>query len=367
MAEDIKEPDENLVTDNIHDIISDEQLDIGVDKFEDNDDKKIGFIRKTIDFVKGNRKVPYDDIEEDDTPVESEKGTEEAEKEVEGTRVDGLEETPEGDAGDTDGDAELTIDSVDARLVTAARRRGWDNAKILKYAESDISVLDDVANLMDRIDTHQDVAPVEKTKETTPEKKPEGIKKVSFTDDQKANLESKYGEGIIDEVLQPILDANNLLVDKVNALSEKDKAVETDAVNREVRERADTFMEVLDASAKDYPELGKWENVPLTPNGQFDMKNPIVKVRAEIYDIFESFVALGQTAKVAVDNAMLWYGAKSKSNNAETKIIEKLNSRKKKFINRPGQRKVAKKFESEDDRKRSVIRDAMGKAGIQTD
>jgi hypothetical protein len=339
--------DKNLVPDDIHDIISDEQVDITEEKFEDSEDKKLGFIAKAMDFVKGNRQEDQTDQE----TAEEEGDTSEA-------------ETGDGDGTDQEEEGKVTIADVDQRLVNAARRRGWGDEKILKYYESDSTVLEDVANLMDRIDLVQDKKPEDKPEEK-PAEEPKGIKKVAFTDDQKEALEAKYGEGIIAEVLQPILDANNQLVDQVNALSTKDQEAMTKAANDEVCERADAFMKMLDASEKDYPELGKWENVPTLPDGKLDTRNPVVKVRSEIYEVFESFVATGRTPKQAQEDAMLWYGAKQGGDKAEKKVIEKLNGRKKKFINRPGQRKVAKKFESVDDMKRSVVQEAMSKAGIQ--
>jgi len=266
---------------------------------------------------------------------------------------------PEKTSSEAEADEEQ--EQIDPRLVAAARRRGWSDEKIVRIAETDETILEDMANLMDDLTGRE--TPAEPTEKA--EKEPEKISKVNI-DDELEKLSEEYGDDVVTKVIRPLTEKLNANTDVLNEMKgvidelSQGRKVETDAENVRIANK------IFDEEAETYPAFGQTKDLPRTANGQYDTRSSAYKEREAVFDTAVMFMAAkGMSFNSAMREALTWYAGKSKSANVESSLIKKLNARKKKFSPRPTRRKGEHKvYASKDEEKRAVIAEAKKKAGI---
>jgi len=298
-------------------------------------------LTKTLDEI---REKPPEEGGEEITPEKEKKG-EGVSEEVSKTEVD--EEKEE----------------IDPRLVAAGKRRGWSDDKIIKTAESDESILEDLAELYDDIDSRPaKTEPAKKAEEKVSRK--DEISKTKV-DEALTKLSEQYGDDVVADVIRPMAEKQDALVDELNTIKgqmgqfREDKEISAKAQNLK------TANEVFDSESEAFPALGKTEDLPLKPDGTYDERSPAFKERARIYDTAEMFAARGMSFKSAMAEAFKWYAGDGAEKVAGDKIVKALNARKKKFSPRPTRRKgEVKTYATKDEQHIAEIQEAKVKAGI---
>ena len=226
----------------VDDLIVEEQEKISDPDFTDSEDNKISFVGKVMEKLMGKNKpeekgVQENTDEEDDTNVVPDDDSDNDDDSLSDDNA------VEGDDKDDKTDDGITLDCIDSRLVSAAKRRGWSDEKILKYYQEDKTVLDDIASLSEFQETKgekDDEIPLEPIKVD----KLEGLK---FTDEQIGKLREEYGDVLVDTVILPMTSQNQKYVEIINKIQEVENTRSQYAKRRDEEEFDRVFTQTLDA------------------------------------------------------------------------------------------------------------------------
>jgi len=321
-----------------------------VEEIKGTDDSKKAFgfkipdiISQTIAKIRGTKK---EDTPESDAEIG---------KEADDTSSDGVKDEPvskEVESPDSkSSDEEYIEEEIPYHLVTAARRLGWSDDTIVKLAETDISVLEDIA------------------KKSEPEKevkqeKPIEVPIITLDEAVITKYRQDYGDDLVDKIIKPLVDAQNASNKRLNDLQggivEQQRASTT---NEHIR-LFNNFNETLDKASKDYPEFGEVDKMPKDANGSPVNTSPEFKVRSKVYDVAMMFLKNGYPADKAFKEAITWYGGTQGSKRAERTMVTEINDRKKKFSAKPTNKQVKRQYKTTDEAKAGIVQEAMKKAGI---
>jgi len=295
-------------------------------------------------------------------PAEEEAGEEIASEEEQKKGEDVSEESSKAEA-------EQEQEEINPRLIAAGKRRGWSDEKIVKTAESDESILEDLAELYDDIDERPvkepvPMAQVAKAEEKVVSKKDEISK--AKVDEALAKMSEQYGDEVVADVIRPMSEKQNMLIDELNLIKGQIGQFREDRRVGTVAQNIKMANEIFDSESEAFPVLGKTEDMPLKPDGTYDTKSTAFRERSSVYDVAEMFVtAKGMSFRSAMTEALKWYSAGGAGKVAEDKIIKALNARKKKFSPRPTRRKgEVKTYATKDEEHADIIQQAKVKAGI---
>lgn len=279
--------------------------------------------RPGFDVLSGKLK----EIRTGEPPAEAKK-----EETSEGSEDSKIEETPKAEDNNS---AELTIEKVDARKLEVARLRGWDDARILKYAKEDPGVLDDLVALAEDMEPEGDEAEnpaAESPEESTPESK-----EVIDVDAMKGEIGEK-GVALLKQ-MQAELKAVQTELAKTKT---SEQAREADLrVTEDVR-RFETASKKFDDAVKEFPELGVLKNLPRKKDMTLDTRNPSVQLRGKLWGMAEA-LCLNETAASfdeAVDMALQFHRSKKTKEQVTSEVVDELTARKKKFLPRPTHRNI---------------------------
>lgn len=352
------EKEEKTTPETVDDVVDQEQEVISADDFQDSDDKKISFIGKVMDKLRGN---PSEDVEDSDDAQDTddvEEDTDETEDDQD--KEDNSDKTDETEDDDTD---ELGIADIDNRLVMAAKRRGWSDSKIIKYFQEDKTVLEDIANLSEFQESQDEEDEDEEDVEIEASKKLEAIK---FTDEQVAELRKEYGDVLVDTVILPMAKQNEQYAEVINKAQDNEQKRSENAKRKEELEFDSVFTQTLDEASKNYPQLGVWENVPCLPNGNVDLNCEMFQIRADLWDRAKfAKIVLGKSTKEAVEDALVYLKGTLKESEVKDRIVKDLNKRKQKMLNRPKRRKTQKTFKNKKEKIMHTMTEAFKDAGIE--
>lgn len=324
---------------------------------EKPENKPFGFkipdiISKTIAKIKGDSGKPKSYSALEDDKIES-KESDEAEKpetkevdEQKSKEVESPDSEPSGD--------EIIEEEIPYHLVQSARELGWSDETIVKIAENDISILEDVYNK----------SKPELKKEVEKEK-PTEIPKVVIEDAVLKKWREDFGDDAVDKVIKPLLDAQNKLNEQVNTLQGNLNQQKVADQQNNLAKLFNQFNSVLDNLSKDYPEFGTYEKMPKKQDGSPLQDSPEFKVRSKIYDTMNMFLRNGYPEDKAIREAIDWYSGKQGEKRAERKLVTELNDQKKKFSPKPTAKKGTKVYHTVDEKKAGIIAEAKKAAGIE--
>jgi len=271
------------------------------------------------------------------------------------------EETSSKSEKDSKAEADDEYEEIDLRLITAGRRRGWSDEKIIKIAETDESILSDLADSYDD-QRRKPAEPVKAEPVKVEAKQKEEFSVVAFDKEKLKLFSDEYGSEVVSDVIEPLADKLNVAIATINRINANmdgfNEEKKVDILNKNIQ----TANEVFDSEVENFPVFGK------TVDLSNDINHPAFKVRSEIYDTAEMFQQKqGGSFKRAMQQAMFWYLGQNSEGIAEKKIVKQLNARKTKFSPRPTNKAGKKRvFKTENERKIAEISEAKRKAGIES-
>jgi hypothetical protein len=272
-------------------------------------------------------------------------------------------DTTPADDGTSDADE---FEEIDARLVNAARRFGWSDEKIIRVAEDDETILEDLANLLDRTleqdrQKKQDTDKLQGEPDTVP-----ALDKFELSDEELVKLKDSVGdEGA--GLIKGLADRLNIAVDRLNEVQgdvSSNKKAEQDRLAQNRLERANT---IFDEMSESFPVFSKSDKLPIMADGTYDRNSLAFKARAEVFAVAEQFSKMGLSFDKAMDEAMTWFAGKQGSKHVENKVVKQLNARKKQFTARPTHKKTEKQFSSKEDEAEHTMSEIFEKLGIKPD
>jgi len=276
-------------------------------------------------------------IDDDDNPQLEEGVDEETSPQGSETEVD---ETPVEDTV-ADNIPDNTRDEIPAHLVAAGRGAGLSDEEIVKLADSYPKALEAMAARDVPETTRQE--PEELVEEETQEQVPH----VEFTVPEGVDAGTRT-------ILEQMAANQNLLIDKLNDANSKMLGFEEVSLNQHVRMQQEEDAAIdnfFDAQHEVCPALGV--NATLT--------EAELAARQEVFKIAE--VVQGGTLEARLEKAIHAYNGMSGT--AEQNLQRKLYKNKTRFSPRPGGKKPAPTFKTDDDRARAAFDAAFD--SIETD
>jgi len=293
------------------------------------------------------------EVTEDDSD-EAGEGDVSVKDDEEDETFDSDDESSDKDASESEDEERLTIEGVDPKLIAAGRELGWSDDKILAIVETDESVLTDLADLQAS----------RKKDESDGKDEQEGAESAVLTDEQKVSLREKMGDEVADILIKQQEDLRSVSeeladVRKFRASSEEDAA-------RAVSMRKlETANEIFDRAFDTFPEIGKTDELPRTPDGSIRTMSNECKVRSEIYSVAEMFFQTnGGSFESAMDEALSWYGGRDGKKSVVRTVVKDLNRRKRKFSPKPTKKKTKLVFKDANQKAGYIVKQAKRKAGF---
>jgi hypothetical protein len=324
------------------------QIEDSAHESELEDEGRKSTIARIADILRGKKSPPAEDVEgthEESTAVEdTSKGSEEPEAEAsEGNESE--DETPNADG----------YEEIDPRFVAAARSYGWKDDRIIEYAEHhDDRDLVMLTSMMER-----DVP--RETEETAPAKKDEPPAAQSILDQIEQN----------GDIGDPVKQMLKSLVTDLESTKAQLKAVteaKTNATKLQEKQewisRAREADSQFDTAAKEFAELGSFDNLKRLPDGSLNPNDPSVKVREQLFKMSVSLFRSGYTWDQAVRSSLQWYKG-GREDVVEGKVLQKIKSNAKRLSPKRETRHQTRKFANEQEEKAAVVNQALRKFGVE--
>jgi len=307
-----------------------------------------------------------DTVEEqvvDKTEKEEEKKTEEKADDTEQAETEeaGSEESePEGDEDEED---------IDQRLVNAGRRRGYSDEKIIKLAEENPGVLEDIADLYDNIDNTSGSRRTEvSTSEPPPKKVVDELKKLelkSLDEEALAKLSSEFGADVVEKVIRPLSDNVKTVSDALDKI-QGSMAEQTTAQQEDVLGRKSMLVnQICDDASETFKVFGTFSKLPKDADGNIDVTSQPFRARMELFETALAFESTGIRFETALEEAFNWF--KGKYGEAETarKLVHKLNKNRKRMSPRPTKKHTVKKYDSKEAKAEGEMEKIYNDLGIE--
>lgn len=250
-------------------------------------------------------------------------------------------------------------EEIPYHLVQAARQFGWSDDRIVRAAEFDVKILEDLYqdSQKDSQNYHKELKKDVKTEEPT--------SKLIVDDTALKDLRENYGDAVVDKVIMPLIQGNNELSARVDKMQEFQQSKERENIQAEAVRVFNNFNETLDKMAKDYPEFNTYAEMPKDSRGILLSTAPGYKERSQVYDVMAMFIKNGYPEQKAIEHAITWYAGTQGDKRAERKVVTELNEHQKKFTPKPTAKKVKRTFRNTDEAKSNIIQEAKEKAGIK--
>lgn len=275
------------------------------------------------------------------------------------------EQTPAGDeeelvSSETDEEQELETDEsefedepeiledVSSEVIDCCREFGWDNEKIQKMYQESPELFDAI---QEELDAEGD-APAERATSQKTGQEPEKGQKQEQIEGLKLELDE-------DIVGKDVKDAVDKIVAAVNAqqkgITEQSEKIKADSQAQLDARVDDTF----DRISKSFPALGKTDTLTKRQQG----------LRQEIFLHAATVTAplRGVSIEKALQLEVNKYRSLGGKKAAEKSVVDKLNKQKKRFTNKPTNRRTsetARKFKDEAEEAEFKMEQAEKKAGL---
>jgi len=284
-------------------------------------------------------KKKTDDSEEADTEY------------VDDVEFDSEEKSDAEDTNDVEQEDEPKYDEIDPKFVDVARKYGWEDRRIIEYAENhseqDLILM---ANLMQDNVTKSVSDSAEDTKSSDDNSLDELLTLAGDDPKLKALVEKAIGP-----LAKRVADLSSSSEKLSTKLSEKEQS----GVLKEELHNLDVANSVFDAS--EISSLGKTENIQKYPDGTYVVTDPVYKERSKVWDVAQMFYANGGTFKDAVKNSIQWYKGTSAEKDIKNKVIKDLKKTEERVMPKRSESKAEKTYANEEDRKAAIINDAVAK------
>lgn len=287
------------------------------------------------------------------------KGSKKTVEDAEDTKeTDELDEAEDGDETKTDEKPEY--DEIDPRFISAAREYGWNDQRIIDYAEShsDEDILTMVSLLQDTV------------KKTQQESKDDEQVKDELFDEETL---SKYAEdfnvskdtirGIAKTMTGPLADRLNSVSSELDTIKGSLGKREEDEQLKEIARNTEIANDIFDKSK--FSSLGKTKDIPKYPDGSYVMNDPTFQERGKVWDVAQSFYAAGGTWEHAMENAMQWYRGTSAEKEVKRNVIKDLKEQEERVMPKRQEQHGAKTYATEEERKAAIINDAVAKYNVE--
>ena len=218
--------------------------------------------------------------------------------------------------GNSDVLSELADTGIPREFSDAAEAAGMTPEEIVKIANRNTD-----EQLMELIPSLEDA--VARLKESD---KDDGAKEDTKkeTQDEKTKTEQ---EKIEQEVAERI---EKQLAEKYGTSLEEIKQLKADRESEKAYRNFDFAMKKIDGLSKEFPILGKMEELPKFESGalkgQIIPTHPAVKARMELVSYADAFIGRGQTIEDAMDNAIATYKGKHLTKELERNLIKDLKN-----------------------------------------
>jgi hypothetical protein len=322
--------------------------------------------------IRGDQDPGYVDVEVDDdgNPLNEEdaellkQGSEDKDVDSSSSDADDLDsdEDRKSEAeADEDANSDYEDVELDPRLEEAGRSMGWDSDKIALVAETDMSILEDIATRLEKDTQHRQDDKDEDKDGTAKEQ-------AGLVDEEAlAKLKEKLGdEGgeVLDALMKSI---EGKFADKFKQVDEFKESEEKRRELQEMAGRASIADDVFDSAAEQFPEIGLTKELLRNDKGEL-INSPELKVRDGLYRVATIFhQANGGSFESAVKEAIQHYAGGQAESTATRRVVKDLKKQQKRFTPRPTQRKTVRVFKSTDAKASHIIRRAKRKAGIPVD
>ena len=130
-----------------------------------------------------------------------------------------------------------------------------------------------------------------------------------------------------------------------------------------------TVNQVFDEANKNFEIFGKTDELlkyPAGPKkGQLVPTSPAMVARSEVWDKAVPFIEKGIPVKDAMDIALTWYKGAHLEKDVQRNMIKDLKKHEKKLSAKRSGKETVKTYESEEERRADVVREAARKVGIK--
>ncbi len=315
------------------------QLEDSTHQSESEDTGRKSTIARIADILKGNRKATV--VEEKPEEVETETVDEEV-----------SEDTVTDDQPKTESEE---YEEIDPRFVVAAHSYGWDDARIIAYAEShddhDLVMLTRMMEGKAQDVKEEDVVP-----------KPEAEEPYS-----KVLQELETNEAVGDLTKQLLKSLVNDLKETKVQLQQLTTAQKETVETRQQQEwvgRLRTADERFDDMSKEFPELGTAKTLKRLPDGSLNPNDTAVQSRETLFKMAVALFESGSDWDKAVKDSLRWYRG-GREDVVEAKVLNKIKANSKRVTPKREARKVTRKFANDQDEKAYIVNEALRKHGIE--
>lgn len=261
----------------------------------------------------------------------------------------------DGTVAEADTDPSVGETELDPRLLEAGKKMGWTEEKIISIAQTDMSILTDLADRFDKTDTQH-------RQDETSEDAEDGD--TGLSDAKIAKLREKFGDDVADIMVEQAKQNAELKkkLGDVEAFTEKTKS---DAKQQAEVRRYEIASELFDNNAKNFPEFGTSDTLPKDGDGELILDSAPMKVREAVFNTAKMFqAATGSNFSSAMNDALAWHAGRSGKVHAQREVIKDLNNRKQRFSPRPSRRKMVKVFKTPEAKGAAIVAAAKKQAGI---
>ena len=293
---------------------------------------------------------PETQAEVKDDIIDYIKDTQKSQKKIDTIETDG------STGGDDDSGAlpELADTGIPREFSDAAEAAGMTPEEIIKLGNrnTDEQLMELIPSLVDAVARLKEPDKDDNTKEDTKKE----------TQDETTKIEQ---EKIEQEVAERI---EKQLAEKYGTSLEEIKQLKADRESEKAYRNFDFAMNKIDGLSKEFPVLGKMEELPKFESGalkgQFIPTHPAVKARMEVVKYADAFISTGQTIEDAMDNAIATYKGKHLTKELERNLIKDLKNHESN-LSGPRTSKVTRKtYASSREEMEDEIRQMQRAAGV---
>lgn len=273
---------------------------------------------------------------------------------------DAGQETDEAEADDSSAASDdVDISDIDSRLVEAGKKMGWDDEKISLIAQTDLTILEDIASRQEARETHR--------QEDTDDK--DGASDASegqASNEALAKIKEKLGDDADDLIALIAQGVEKKFEGRLKKVDDYAASEQKRTENEAALRRGRIADELMDRASEVFEEIGKSTALPTGDDGQVNVKSPVMKVRGAIYaQALRLHKANGGSFEQAVADSLQHYAGGRGTEVAARQVVKDLNKNKTRFTPKPTRRRTVKVFKSERDKAAHIVKEAKRKAGLE--
>ncbi|KKN19303.1 hypothetical protein LCGC14_0947020 [marine sediment metagenome] len=320
-------------------------------------------LSKKLAEIRGQEEPDFEmvEVDKDGNPIKTDEDVVK-EDEVSSDEVDdsqGVSEEDKSESEDVEDTSEYEHIELDPRLEAAGKKLGWSEDKIIKVAETDISILEDLANQFEQDETHRQDTEVDEEK---------GAKdKADLVDEEAlAKFKKEHGDAANDivDVITRRVEAK--FADQFKKVDDFELTSKEKALQEASMQRGAIANDVFDRHVKTFKEFGLTKDLPKSQSGEIFTNSPAMTVRAKVYKVADMFHQTnGGSFESAMNEALTWYAGTQGVTNATRQVVKDLKDNQKRFSPKPTRRRMVKVFKNTDAKAANIVQQARKKAGIE--